>query len=108
MTAPHNYPLSTPLMSLNGIHNYIEMVKVYAIGAERMNDELVRHYLALNLEQLDALVEEIEKDMERDIERCNRYGFKVSHKLKSYQEARYFKTVNRIAKLLTATNAHKL
>lgn len=99
MTALQNNPLSTPLMSFSGIHNYIKMVKVYAINAERMNDELVRHCLELNLEQLDALVKEELMGV------GGRYRF---DKLSNHQANRYCKIVTRIAKLLTATTAHKL
>ena len=91
MTALQNNPLSTPLMSLSGIHNYIEMVKVYAIDAERMNDELIRLCLELNLVELNILVKELE------------LGYKVSHD----QAAKYCKIVDRCEALMYSAGLHK-
>jgi hypothetical protein len=91
MTALQNNPLSTPLMSLNGIHNYIEMVKVYAIDAERMNDELIRYCLELNLAELNTLAKELE------------LGYKVSRD----QAARYCKIVDRCEALTYSAGLHE-
>ena len=91
MTALQNNPLSAPLMSLNGIHNYMEMVQVYAIDAERMNDELVRYCLELNLGELSVLVRELE------------LGYKVSHD----QAARYCKIVDRCEALMYSAGLHE-
>jgi hypothetical protein len=84
MTELQNSPLFTPLMSLNVIHDYIEMVKVYAIDAEHMNDQLVKHCLELSIEELKTLVKELEM------------GYKVSHD----QTTRYFKIVYRCEVLM--------
>jgi hypothetical protein len=81
----------SPLFSLNGIHNYIEMVKVYAIDAGRMNDRLIKYCLELNIEELKTLVKELE------------LGYKVSHD----QATRYCKIVDRCEALMYSAGLHE-
>jgi ribosome assembly protein YihI (activator of Der GTPase) len=67
------------------------MVKVYAIDAGRMNDQLIKYCLELNLSELDTLVKELE------------LGYKVSHD----QAARYCKIVDRCEALMYSAGLHE-
>lgn len=91
MTALQNNPLIAPIMTLQGIENYIQTVKVYATDADRMNDKLVAHCLHNTLTDLIGLKDELSQ------------GYKVSNE----QALRYCRLVDRAEALMYSAGLHE-